>query len=56
MNTFDRWMEWFLTWFDRAMDFVTLGWWSRDQGQYRIFIHFAIYKDDDKEGERHDGQ
>jgi hypothetical protein len=32
-------MERLLTWFDRLLDFVTLGWWSRWQGNQRIALH-----------------
>ncbi len=31
--------EQLLAWFDRLMDFVTLGWWSRWQGNERIALH-----------------
>lgn len=38
MNTQDRLVELWLTLVDRVLDAVTLGWWSRWQGDRRIYI------------------
>ena len=32
-------MEQLLTWRDNLLDLVTLGWWSRHQGEERIVLH-----------------